>query len=126
MASILGKLGPRQPTLRAPGARVWYERALAAESSGDVAAARHAYHKALAANPDLADAASNLGRLHHEAGELADAEGWYRIALCMRALAVYWFNLGVALEDQHRRAEAIACYCAALDRDDRLADAHFN
>ena len=41
-------------------------------------------------------------------------------------VAVYWFNLGVAIEDQGRRAEAIACYRVALSLDDRLADAHFN
>ena len=39
---------------------------------------------------------------------------------------MYWFNLGVALEDQGRRAEAIAAYREALARDERLPDVHFN
>lgn len=119
--------GPRHGCRRAVGARDWYERGLAAEAGGDLDGACAAYRRALVANPDLGDAASNLGRLLHERSDLAGAEGWYRLALCASgAVGVYWFNLGVALEDQGRWAEAIECYREALERDDRLADAHFN
>jgi tetratricopeptide (TPR) repeat protein len=128
--------GPRKGLRRAVGGRTWYERGIAAEAGADLDGARCAYERALIANPDLGDAACNLGRLHHERGELATAESWYRLALCTvrrtahegadRAVAVYWFNLGVAVEDQGRRAEAIACYRAALAIDARLAEAHFN
>src|SRR5690349_12766274 len=105
----------RKPTRRAIGARAWYERGLAAEGRGDLTCARDAYRRALAANPECPDAACNLGRLLHEAGEVVEAEQWYRVALLRdRRVAVYWFNLGVVLEDQGRRAEAIACYRNAL------------
>ena len=117
----------RKGLRRAVGARTWYERGLAAEAGQDLDGARAAYARALVANPDLADASCNLGRLHHERGELAAAEACYRLAICGdRSVAVYWFNLGVAVEDQGRRAAAIGCYRAALALDDRLADAHFN
>jgi tetratricopeptide (TPR) repeat protein len=129
--------GGRMGLRRAVGARAWYERGLGAEAAGDLEGARAAYERALRANPELGDAACNLGRILHERGELAAAEQWYRLALCgsrrspdgsrtASAIAVYWFNLGVAIEDQGRRAEAIACYRSALACDDRLADAHFN
>jgi tetratricopeptide (TPR) repeat protein len=121
------RLGARKGLRRAVGARAWYERGLRAEASYEYDQACAAYERALAANPELGDAACNLGRLLHERGDLVAAEAWYRLALCAdRDVAVYWFNLGVALEDQSRRAEAIACYRTALDLDDRLADAHFN
>ena len=127
MTSILSKLGPRKPTQRAIGARAWYERGLAAEAIGDLAGARAAYVRALAANPELPDAACNLGRLLHEAGDVLGAEQWYRVALLgARDVATYWFNLGVAVEDQDRAAEAIACYERALACEPRLAEAHFN
>jgi tetratricopeptide (TPR) repeat protein len=130
VVSILrGGLGPRQGCRRADRpatARAWYERGLELEPT-DVGAARHAYQRALARDPQLADAACNLGRLLHEEGDLGGAEACYRLALCAgRQVAVYWFNLGVACEDQGRRAEAIACYGEALARDAQLADAHFN
>jgi tetratricopeptide (TPR) repeat protein len=39
---------------------------------------------------------------------------------------LYWFNLGVAVEDQGRHAEAIAAYERAIEIDTDVADAHFN
>ena len=86
-----------------------------------------AYERALAGCPDLADASNNLGRLHHERGEIAVAESYYRLALCVDAeVALYWFNLGVSVEDQGRVSEAIAAYERALAIEPALADAHFN
>ena len=105
----------------------WFEQGVAHEAAGDLAAARTAYERALAAAPELADASCNLGRLLHEAGDVPGAEASYRLAVCAdREVAVYWFNLGVAVEDRGRTAEAIACYREALARDPQLADAHFN
>jgi tetratricopeptide (TPR) repeat protein len=103
-----------------------YERGLALEAT-QPAAAIAAYARALAGQPDLADAHNNLGRLLHDDGAVADAESHYRLAICADdGVALYWFNLGVALEDRGRVSEAIAAYEAALGRDDTLADAHFN
>lgn len=122
----LAKLGGRRDCKRSESARSWYDRAVAIEVS-DPVGARDAYRRALEGNPELADAWCNLGRMVHEAGEVADAESCYRLALCAaRDVAVYWFNLGVALEDQGRAAEAIASYREAVARDARLGDAHFN
>jgi tetratricopeptide (TPR) repeat protein len=119
-------LGARRPCRRAVPADVWYERAVAAEETSTERALT-LYARAIAANPDHADAHCNLGRLLHERGDSIEAEACYRIALCLRGdVGVYWFNLGVAVEDQRRRAEAVACYRLALELDPLIADAHWN
>jgi tetratricopeptide (TPR) repeat protein len=63
----------------------------------------------------------------HEAGRLADAEALYREALGAHGEdPLVLFNLGVLLEDLERKAEAAECYQAALRRDARMADCHYN
>lgn len=119
-------LGARRPCRRAVSADVWYERAVVAEEGSSVDAIA-LYRRALAANPEHADAHCNLGRLLHERGESALAEAHYRLALCARGdVGVYWFNLGVSVEDQRRRGEAVACYRQALEHDPLIAEAHWN
>jgi tetratricopeptide (TPR) repeat protein len=110
----------------ADAAADWYENGVDLEAE-DPAGAMAAYRRALELDPDLADAHLNLGRLLHEAGNLAAAERHYRQALAVDpddALAAY--NLGVALQDQHRPREAVAAYKQALALDSAFADAHFN
>jgi tetratricopeptide (TPR) repeat protein len=104
----------------------WYE--LGCElHEGEPDAARAAYERALALDPELTDAHVNLGCVLHDAGKLADAEVHYRAALARRPDdAVAWFDLGVALEDQRRLAEARAAYEASLGCDPACADAHYN
>lgn len=119
-------VGPRRGLRRGTPATAWYARGCACEAT-DPAAAIHAYERAVAGSPDLADAHNNLGRLHHDRGALALAEGSYRLAICGQpAVALYWFNLGVVVEDQGRSAEAIAAYEHAVALEPRLADAHWN
>ncbi|HWU89488.1 MAG TPA: tetratricopeptide repeat protein [Kofleriaceae bacterium] len=122
-------LGPRRGLVRGTRATDRYEQARALEAR-DPDAAMALYRRAIAGQMDLADAHNNLGRLHHDRGELADAEGCYRVAICIDAqVALYWFNLGVAVEDQGRQAEAIAAYERAIELGGDAAicaDAHFN
>jgi DNA-binding transcriptional MerR regulator len=104
----------------------WYEQGVDLEAENP-AGAMTAYRRALDLDADLADAHLNLGRLLHEAGELAAAEGHYREALAIDpddALAAY--NLGVALQDQQLPREAVAAYEHAIALDPAFADAHFN
>lgn len=116
--------------LRGTRATEWYEQGCALEAT-QPEAAMEAYRRAIAGRPDLADAHNNLGRLHHDRRELADAESCYRLALCAAGMvSLYWFNLGVALEDQGRLAEAIGAYERAIELAGEApasaADAHFN
>lgn len=107
----------------------WYECGLRLEESDPdkPGKAMAAYRCALAKRSDFADAYNNLGRLHHDRSDLADAEALYRLAICASAnVALYWFNLGVVLEDQGRASESIDAYERALALDGALADAHWN
>jgi tetratricopeptide (TPR) repeat protein len=89
--------------------------------------ARDVYRRAIELEPEHADAHVNLGRLLHEAGELASAEAHYRRALAAQpddVTAAY--NLGVVLEDCHRDEEAARAYERVLRQDHHHADAHYN
>jgi tetratricopeptide (TPR) repeat protein len=127
------ELGPRRGLRRGTSATAWYVQGCALELI-DPARAMAAYERAIAGRPDLADAYNNLGRVlhdHHDRGPapgvLPRAESYYRLALCIDPeVGLYWFNLGVVVEDQRRIGEAIAAYERALVLDPGLADAHFN
>jgi tetratricopeptide (TPR) repeat protein len=110
-----------------PSAEQWFELASELEETSPLEA-RQAYMQAIAADPGLADAHLNLGRLYHEAGELGKAEASYqRAAQCDPDDATAHFNLAVLLEDRGRPDEAIQAYTQAIARDpDGGADAHYN
>lgn len=91
------------------------------------AEARHAYEQALALDARLADAHVNLGRLLHQSGDVARAEGHYRDAIGLDpADAVAHFNLAGLLEETGRAPDAVAAYQRALAADPDFADAHYN
>lgn len=118
--------GHRRELRRGTSASSWYDTGCGLERT-DPQRAKAAYERALAGCPVLADAQNNLGRLLHDDGASAAAEGHYRLAICADpSVALYWFNLGVAVEDQGRHAEAIAAYERAIQVDGHAADAHFN
>ena len=130
LADTLAPLvGPGLPVaLLAPAldARDWFELASELEvTSSEEASA--AYRRALEADPGHVDAHVNLGRLMHEAGDVANAETQYRRALELRSTDLTArFNLGVALEDMNRLPEARNAYREAVLADPEHADAHFN
>lgn len=115
---------------RAPGARLeadeWYELGCDLEHS-DEEQARDAYRRCLELDPGHVDAHINIGRLLHEAEEVAAAERHYRLALAGRPGDVTAaFNLGVSLQDLGRLDEAAGAYERAIAIDSRCADAHYN
>jgi tetratricopeptide (TPR) repeat protein len=104
----------------------WYAIGCELED-GDPEQARTAYERALALEPNHADAHVNLGCLEHEAGRLAEAERHYRGALAARPRdATAAFDLGVVLEDLGRLEEARAAYQQSLACAPDCADAHYN
>jgi len=104
----------------------WFEWGCELEP-GSPGEAREAYARALAIDPDHADAHVNLGRLLHETGDAAAAEPHYAAALRTRPHdATAAFNQGVALEDLGRLPEALLAYQTATRLDPGNADAHFN
>ena len=111
---------------RAVSADDLYRIAATLEESDPVHAA-HTYRQVLALDPEHADAHVNLGRLLHEAGEIAEAESHYRATLALRGdYAIAAFNLAVAIEDQGRTDEALEQYERAVAIDGRNPDAHYN
>jgi tetratricopeptide (TPR) repeat protein len=93
----------------------------------DSAAAEDAYRRALDADPDLADAHVNLGRLLHEQGKLRQAEAAYLEGLDRCGPdATLLYNLAVLLEDLKQPQAAARSYRAALDAEPELSDAHYN
>ncbi|HSH44612.1 MAG TPA: tetratricopeptide repeat protein, partial [Longimicrobiales bacterium] len=74
------------------------------------------------------DALVNLGRLVHEGGDVERAVSLYTRAL-ERSDAddpIAAFNLGIALEDLGRYADARDAYHRAVEADPGFADAHYN
>jgi DNA-binding transcriptional MerR regulator len=107
-------------------AETWYRRGYDLEDESPDEA-RAAYLRVLALAPAHAEAHVNLGRLLHDAGDLAGAERHYRAGLAAAPDdVVAAFNLGVALEDLGRLDEAVAAYEGALAVDAGCADAHYN
>jgi tetratricopeptide (TPR) repeat protein len=108
-------------------AEAWFERGSDLEYDDDPEAAVAAYRRALELDASLPDAHLNLGRLLHERGETARAEGHYRQALAARpGDATAAFNLGVALQDLGRLRDAARAYETALGSEPGYADAHYN
>ena len=106
-------------------ASTWFQLGTDLEATSSPEA-REAYRRALALDPDHADANVNLGRLLHEAGRPEEAALHYRRALEAGAHGTAWYNLGVALEDLHRPREALAAYESAIEAAPELADAFYN
>ena len=111
---------PRHRAERAPDADDTLE-------NDDTNAAIDAYRRSIAAEPARLDARTNLGRLLHESGRLAEAEQVYREALSSCGNdALLLYNFGVLLDDMDRKVEAMAAYQLALSGDPGLADCHYN
>lgn len=109
-----------------PSADEWYELGCELEAT-EPERAIEAYGKAIALDPELADAHVNLGRLLHMAGERGRAEPHYREAVRLDpADPTPHFNLGVLLEELGRKDEAVLAYKQAILRDPDFADAHCN
>jgi DNA-binding transcriptional MerR regulator len=109
-----------------PSAEEWYELGCELEATEPVRAI-DAYEKALALEPELADAHVNIGRLLHMSGERGRAEPHYREAVKQDPDdPTPHYNLGVLLEELGRKDEAVLAYRQAILRDPDFADAHCN
>lgn len=104
----------------------WFAQAEALEESDSVGAI-DAYRRAIAADPAGVEARINLGRLLHNTGRLAQAEGVYREAIVACGNdALLLFNFGVLLDDMKRKEEAAEAYEEALRAEPGFADCCYN
>jgi tetratricopeptide (TPR) repeat protein len=98
----------------------------------DADSARHeeaieAYRRAIACDPDFADAHCNLGALHQQRGERAAARGCYEAAVGADPGHVEArFNLAGLLEEEGRDEAALVHYRAAARSDPTFPDAQLN
>jgi uncharacterized protein (TIGR02466 family) len=85
------------------------------------------YRRAVALNPDFAEAHCDLGTTYKEIGWLDEAIVVYQEAVRAKPdFALAYSNLGVALKDKGRLEEAVAAYTQAIAIDPTMAQAHCN
>lgn len=106
----------------------WFEKGLQLEQTGaPLAEVIAAYEKAAEIDPTSAGALVNLGTLHFNARDWAQAEQFYRKAVDVDPdYALAHFNLGNLYDERGDRASALNHYLAAIRIHPRYADAHYN
>lgn len=108
----------RAIALNGNDAALYFEQGMCLSRRGDAAGAAAAYQRAVALDPGLTGAWSNLGLIQlAEFGNAAAAEQSFRRALALEpSLLAARVNLGLALQEQGRFTEALAHYERELER----------
>lgn len=89
--------------------------------------AERAYKKALALDPTLSNALTNLGNLEYRRDRIEEAEKYYERALeCDPEQPEALYNLGFLCFERDEVDEAVTLFRQALESDPSFADAHFN
>jgi tetratricopeptide (TPR) repeat protein len=120
---------------------VWNNLGSALEKQGKLVQAVAAYQKAISLNPDYAVAHINLANAARKQGKLEQAVAAYQqaIAAYQQAIAAYqqaidlkpaialvYYNLGIALDQQGKLAQTVAAYQKAIDLKLDTAEVHFS
>jgi len=107
--------------------RAMVEQGIALARQGRIDDAVHAYERAIATEPGLAEAHYNLGIAHRAQGRMADAAACWRRAIALRPDFVPAHNnLGSALLELGQVDAAIAAHRRALEIDPRSLPALIN
>jgi len=112
--------------LRPNCAQTYFHLALAHHQRGMLKEAAEFYRCALAADPDHADACSNLGTILQAENRLEAAIELYRKSVSIACGAAAFNNLSVALRSLGRLNEAVEAAKEAIAIDSRYALAHNN
>jgi protein O-GlcNAc transferase len=98
---------------------------LALRQLGKLDDAYDCFSKAIAIEPNDADAYNGLGTVQHERGRFDDAVNAYQTALDINPkLAAAWSNFGSARKSQGRLEEAVSNYRKALEIDPNFSSPH--
>lgn len=104
-----------------------YNSAVRNHLSGKLMEAINDYKGALAANPSLAEAHSNLGLIYNQQHNYAGALGEFHKALAINPKDAITYNgIGAALRAEKDLPGAIKNWQTAVDLDPKLATAHYN
>ncbi|HEY9732540.1 MAG TPA: tetratricopeptide repeat protein [Drouetiella sp.] len=104
-----------------------YNSAVRNHLSGKLTEAINDYKGALAANPTLAEAHSNLGLIYNQQHNYAGALGEFHKALAINPKDAITYNgIGAALRAEKDLPGAIKNWQTAVDLDPKLATAHYN
>jgi tetratricopeptide (TPR) repeat protein len=109
-----------------PQREAFVEQARTLDQAGFSAPAREAWAAILKVIPQHQEAASRLGRLAFEAGDLTEAASCLERATAGDAPASVWFDLGVVRQDLRDHAAAEAAYRKVLDINPDHAEAALN
>jgi tetratricopeptide (TPR) repeat protein len=115
------------PSPHADSAWAWFVEGGECEARGDDDAALAAYASALAADPALAAAHTNVGNLHYRRGARGEARAAYETALALdpeQPEARY--NLGNLYDDVGERERARMEWYRVVGSCPEFADAHYN
>jgi tetratricopeptide (TPR) repeat protein len=116
----------QQSTFGSTVTELW-EAGLQHHQAGRLAEAEACYRLMLAAQPNHAEAYSNLGSALRDQGKLNEAVAAYCQAIGIKPdLAEAHSNLGSALRDQGKLNEAVAAYCQAISIKPSYAEAYSN
>jgi len=121
---VVRALAPRGPKT----AQEWYLLGCRLdEDDARTDEAEEAYRKAIALDPGLAHALTNLGNLRYRNGANDEARGLYERALAIDPVQPEaHYNLGFLCYEDAKPAEAVPRFRRALALDPGFADAHFN
>lgn len=118
-------LGDHLIPLRIRGANE-YNRAMAYEGKSDFATAESLYREALAINPNLVDAGTNLGNLLLRQGKVRSAIELLRPAAQRHADAGLWSNLGMACAQEGDLPGAVDAFKKSFELEPMNATYRFN
>ncbi|HEY9684016.1 MAG TPA: tetratricopeptide repeat protein [Oculatellaceae cyanobacterium] len=104
-----------------------YNAAVKNHLTGKLAEAISDYKNALAANPEMAEAHSNLGMIYNQQHNYDGALSEFRKALAINPRDAITYNgIGAALRAENDLPGAIKNWQTAVDIDPKLATAHYN
>ena len=109
-----------------PQREAFVEQARTLDQAGLRAPARQAWAAILKVIPEHQEAASRLGRLAFEDGDLAQAASCLERATATEAPVTTWFDLGVVRQDMRDYAAAETAYRKVLDLKPDHAEAALN
>jgi len=120
---------PRRPSAgRGREAEQWFQKGLELEKAGaPFEEIIEVYQRAVELDPNSVGALVNLGTVHYNRRDWAEAERCYRRALEVEpGYALAYFNLGNLCDERGDAEGAQTCYEKALTLNASYADAHYN